>query len=108
MRKLPVLGICFLLGACSLTLPVKGQFEDGTETFSGTATGYMDRSGTLSVTSSRGLTCSGDFIYVTSRTGEGVFSCSDGRSGPFSFVSTGQRGTGTGRLGDESFTFTFG
>lgn len=50
----------------------------------------------------------GDFVYVTSREGSGVFNCDDGRSGPFSFVSTGSRGNGHGSLGNQAMTFTFG
>jgi hypothetical protein len=97
-----------LLCACSMTLPVRGQMQSTDEAFAGKATGYMDGSGTLSVVSSKGTACSGNFVYVSSREGEGVFNCDDGRSGPFKFVSTGTRGTGYGSLGDERFTFTFG
>lgn len=93
---------------CSMTLSVNGAMESGDETFTGTATGYMNGGGTLSVTTNKGLSCSGDFVYVTRRFGEGIFKCSDGRSGPFDFVSTGTSGTGKGRLGGELFTFTFG
>ena len=96
------------LTACSMTLPVKGQMESGSETFTGTATGYADGGGNLTLVSSKGLSCSGDFVYVTGRTGEGTFTCSDGRSGPFSFVSTGTRGTGKGTIGGSPFTFSFG
>lgn len=96
------------LAACSATLPVRGQVQNSDETFSGTATGYMDGGGTLTIVSSDGTHCTGDFVYVTSRNGEGVFVCDDGRSGPFAFVSTGRRGTGYGTLGGENFTFTFG
>lgn len=96
------------LAGCSMTLPVRGTSETGDETFTGTATGYMDGSGSLQVTSSRGTQCAGDFVYVTRRQGQGVFTCSDGRSGPFEFVSTGTRGTGTAMLGGRRFTFTFG
>ena len=103
---------CFalVLAGCatSLTLPVTGQMETGDETFTGTATGYMDGGGDLTIVSDRGRTCEGTFVYVTRRTGEGTFTCDDGSSGPFKFVSTGTRGTGTGRLGGEQFTFTFG
>ncbi len=91
-----------------MTLPVKGQMASGGETFTGTATGYSDGGGTLTIVSNRGRTCSGNFVYVTSRNGEGVFQCSDGQSGPFTFVSTGVRGTGTGEIGGRLFTFTFG
>ena len=91
-----------------MTLPVQGQLENGSETFTGSATGYLDRSGDIRIVSSEGTVCTGTFVYVTGRSGEGTFTCDDGRSGPFSFVSTGQRGTGTGRIGDENLTFIFG
>lgn len=91
-----------------MTVPVKGQTTTGSQTFSGTATGGMDGSGTINLKSSSGLTVTGDFVYVNGRQGEGTFVASDGRTGPFSFVSTGSKGTGTGRIGNETITFTFG
>jgi len=96
------------LSGCSVTATVAGQVQNSSETFSGTVTGYMDRSGVVQITSSKGTTCSGDYVFVTERTGQGVFHCSDGRSGPFDFVSTGRHGTGQGTLGTQNFTFTFG
>ena len=96
---------CFF--ACSMTLPVRG-LVDGGETMTGTATGEMSGGGNLQITTSKGATCSGNFVYVTKRQGSGVFNCSDGRSGPFDFVSTGTSGTGTGMFGSQRFTFTFG
>lgn len=108
MRTLLAIALCCALAACSKTLPVHGQVQNSAETFTGSATGYMDGSGTLQIRSSKGTVCNGDFVYVTKRYGEGVFTCTDGRSGPFSFTSTGNRGTGTGTLGGQNFTFTFG
>jgi hypothetical protein len=96
------------LTACSMTLPVMGSMEDGSETFTGSATGYMDGGGTLTLSSNKGLSCTGSFVYVTRRDGKGTFNCTNGQSGPFEFVSTGTRGTGTGRIGNRPFTFTFG
>ena len=94
--------------ACSMTLPVRGQVGQGGETFTGTATGYMDGAGDLTIVSSKGGTCTGAFVYVNRRQGSGTFTCTDGRAGPFNFVSTGSRGTGTGSLNGETVTFTFG
>lgn len=111
MKAVTFLGSVLLTGAlagCSMTLPVRGQVQDSEETFSGTATGYIDGGGTLKIVSSRGTVCEGNFVYVTRREGSGVFSCDDKRSGPFQFVSTGTRGTGTGTLGNQRFIFTFG
>ena len=108
IKLIPVLTIVLLLTACSVTLPVSGRFESGAVTFTGTATGHMDGSGTMELAASNGLKVSGYFIYVTRREGEGTFTASDGRSGSFKFVSAGRRGTGTGNLGDDKVTFTFG
>ncbi len=101
--------VCALsLAGCSQTLPVRGVVEVSGDRFTGTATGYMDGAGDLTITFASGRTCSGAFVYVNRRQGEGTFECSDGATGPFSFVSTGFRGTGSGTLKGERFTFTFG
>ena len=102
------LSLIFVTSACQLTLPVKGQLTNGKEKFTGLATGQLDGSGTLEISSNKGTDCQGNFVYTSSRTGEGTFVCSDGRSGPFSFVSTGSKGTGTGSIGGDAFTFVFG
>lgn len=108
MKTTGFLALALVLSGCSMTLPVSGQMQSGDESFTGTATGYSDGGGNLRIVSSRGRTCDGNFVYVTGRNGEGVFTCSDGQSGPFTFVSTGTRGTGTGTIGGKPFTFTFG
>ena len=97
-----------LLAGCSMTLPVHGQLPDTDEVFSGTATGYMDGGGELTIISNKGASCKGSFVYVTSRNGEGILKCDDGRTGPFKFVSTGTHGSGYGDLNNKRFTFTFG
>ena len=102
------LALPLLTVGCTMTLPVVGMVESTNERFTGTATGRMDGSGALTITSTFGVTCEGRFVYVTTREGSGTFTCSDGRSGPFTFVSTGKRGTGTGKLDGQPFTFTFG
>ena len=96
-----------LLCGCSLTLPVQGSVQGSDETFVGSATGQLDGAGTLEIQSAK-TSCKGLFVYVTRREGKGTFNCADGRTGPFEFVSTGSRGTGSGDLGGKKFTFTFG
>jgi hypothetical protein len=109
MRNMVTLALgSALLSGCAMTLPVKGQSSDGGETFTGSATGYADGGGNLQITSNKGRRCEGTFVYVTDRKGNGTFNCNDGQSGPFEFVSTGLRGTGTGNIGGRPFTFTFG
>ena len=103
---LTVLSAC-LLQACSITLTVRGQVQNSPEAFAGTATGYLSGSDNLRMVSTKGTVCDGDFVYINDRQGECVFTCEDGRSGPFQFVSTGKRGTGYGGLGGQRFTFNF-
>ncbi len=59
MRAFTLLCSVALLPACSMTLPVRGQVGDTGETFSGTATGYMDGASDLEIVSNRGATCRG-------------------------------------------------
>jgi len=108
LRFITALALMVSLTGCGMTLPVRGQAGDGSETFTGSATGYLDGGGNLTITSNRGRKCEGTFVYVTNREGSGTFTCSDGTSGPFTFVSTGTRGTGTGTIGGKPFTFSFG
>lgn len=108
MKWIFATAVAFALGGCSMTLPVTGQSDAGDEIFTGSATGELDGAGTLTIRSDRGKVCSGTFVYVTRRNGEGTFNCTNGQSGSFSFVSTGTRGTGRGSIGGKPFTFTFG
>src|ERR1700676_963510 len=102
MSRLALLcALAIALSACSVTVPVRGEIQNVNETFAGTTTGYMDRSGILTVICSKGASCTGDWVLETSRTGAGVFRCNDGRSGPFQFVSTGRHGNGQGSLGGQ-------
>lgn len=110
MTKAVVLILMVGLTGCATTMsvPVQGQIQHSTETFNGVATGGLDGAGTIKLVSSQGAACDGNFVYVGNRTGKGIIRCSDGRTGPFEFVSTGSRGTGYGDISGQRFTFTFG
>ena len=96
------------LSSCGMTLPVEGQMQKTKETFTGVAIGYIDGGGDLTIVLSSGTVCAGNFVRLTRENGAGVLTCDDGRSGPFEFVSIGNRGTGFGDLGGERLTFTIG
>jgi hypothetical protein len=68
-RKLLVTAavLAVALSGCSMTLGVQGAADDGSETFTGTATGYMDGSGTLQIHSDKGRSCVGDCVYINTR-----------------------------------------
>jgi hypothetical protein len=106
-RLISLAAVSLMLGGCSMTLAVNGYVDGTGETFTGSATGYTDGGGTLEITSTK-TKCTGNFVYTTRREGKGTFTCADGRGGPFEFVSTGTRGTGTGDFGGKRFIFTFG
>ncbi|WP_425069176.1 hypothetical protein [Reyranella sp.] len=108
MRAATALLTILSASACSTTLPVTGSLDDGPETFTGSATGYMDGGGTLAITTNKGLSCTGTFVYMTSRSGQGAINCTNGQNGIFEFVSTGKRGAGIGNIGSRPVTFTFG
>lgn len=101
-------GTLFFLAACSTTMPVRLEVQNSDEMFVGTATRYSDGSGILNLSSNKGATCRGNFVYLMRGEGEGVFTCRDGRGGPFQFVYSASGGAGHGDLEGEPFTFTFG
>lgn len=100
-----MLGLSLSLLGCSRTMAVKGQLEDGTRHFTGTATGYIDDSGILSIVTTDGATCEGDFFLSW---GKGVLACTDGKSGTFHFTNSYSGGFGEGTIDGKAFTFAFG
>ncbi|MDK3073005.1 hypothetical protein QO034_07780 [Sedimentitalea sp. JM2-8] len=91
-----------------VTVPLRGQLADGSETFSGSATGDLNGPGRLHLVSNRGRTCEGTFVKVSDRAGEGTLTCDDGASGPLRFVGANRSGTGTATLNGKTITFQFG
>ncbi|HEX2753492.1 MAG TPA: hypothetical protein VHP34_10410 [Alphaproteobacteria bacterium] len=106
------IALCLLTAACatSVTLPVQGDFSKGKERFLGHATGNLDGTGTLTMTTESEVACKGDFKYDDTRVaGKGAFTCDDGRKGTFHFTSSGMSGIGFGKTTKgEAFRFAFG
>lgn len=107
---LTVVAVSLFGCATSMTLPVVGQFRSGDEQFRGEATGYLDGTGVLSIRTERGASCTGSFKRSASGvTGEGNFTCSDGRTGDFYYTSKGNDGEGFGKASSgDLFRFRFG
>ena len=109
MKKISIAIIATLaLGGCAITVPTSGSIQGTDETFKGVTTGYMSGSGTLDVISNKGANCTGNFVYVNGRQGDGILKCDDGRTGTFQFSSAGTHGIGVGEIAGKKFTFTFG
>lgn len=98
------------VGGCSVSAGVVGRVgNDGTE-FRGHATGYMDQTGTIEMTSADGTKCVGEFHYIGTRTGLGSLRCNDGRQARIQFNALGTAsgyGYGITNTG-EPVRFTFG
>jgi hypothetical protein len=92
-----------LTAAACTTAPMHGSIDDvaGTETFTGTARGsVVDGSGSLTFTTSHGVTCSGKFVYLSAQAARGIFDCGNGQQGPFELTRTGDRWAGSGIVGN--------
>lgn len=100
------------LGAAACTTaPVRGSIDGvaSAETFTGTARGYVvDKSGSLTFTTSHGVNCSGRFVYLTAQSASGTFDCGDGQSGPFELARTGDKWAGSGIVGNRRVLIELG
>lgn len=98
-----------LAGCASAT--VYGVVGDPDDLYTGTATGYVDRSGTIELTNAKGNRCSGDFAYYAGiRAGHGLIACNDGQTATIRFVglsSISGYGSGTSSTGNR-VSFTYG
>lgn len=72
--------------------------ESKRHTFADMVERYPSSSGLLSVTSDKGILCTGKFSYYKGgNKGSGKFSCSDGRQGTYKYVVSGHEGHGVGQ-----------
>ena len=91
------------LSGCSLTVPVIGMIGDGSELFTGTATGGMGGTGSINLIGTINDTkCFGGFTYTrvvegTGSTGIADIQCDDGRKAQLKFIAESyNKGMGTG------------
>jgi hypothetical protein len=97
------------MGLTSATSPVLAILSD--DLFTGEAVGYMDRTGTIEITSviDPNLKCVGQFRYTGSKTGTAIVRCNDGAIAELSFNGLSMlSGYGYGRSSRGPASFTFG
>lgn len=97
------------MGLFSATAPVLAMLHD--DLFAGEAVGYMDRTGTISITSTidPNKRCVGQFRYTGSKTGVARVQCNDGAEAELSFNSlSALSGYGYGKTSRGPASFTFG
>ena len=100
--------IALLSAGCSVTVPCDAQLMSNSVKCQGDTTGYIDGSGDLNLQCNDGRVCTGNWTFVTGRTGSGVVKCTDGSTGTFDFQSSGSNGQGKGVINGEPFMFIFG
>lgn len=89
---------------------VFGIVGDEDDLYTGTTTGYLDRSDTIELKNAKGNRCSGDFAYGVGLTGQGLISCDDGQRAVISFTGLSSMsgfGSGTSSTGRQ-VAFTCG
>ena len=78
-RLLPLVAATALAG-CAVTADVYGVVGDRDDLYTGTATGYVSRTGTIELKNVKGNRCSGDFAYYPGvLEGRGTIGCDDGQ-----------------------------
>ena len=109
-RLLPVLAFALAATGCA-TATVYGVVGDEDDLYTGTAIGYMTRSGTIELSNSRGNACKGDFAYDPGvRSGHGIIACDDGQRATIRFNGlSSDSGYGTGISSNgRRVAFTYG
>ena len=92
----------------SINLPIEGEIQNTSETFTGRATAYFSGGGILTLTTNQGVTCQGEYINTDKDQGNGTVVCEDGRLGYFNFVASGFTGNGEGFIDTKPFAFRIG
>lgn len=83
---LPVLFIALAATACA-TATVYGVVGDDDDLYTGSATGYMSRSGTIELANTKGNVCKGEFAYYPGvLEGHGIIGCDDGQRATIRFT----------------------
>lgn len=110
-HRLLLLVAAAALAGCSATADVYGTVGDADDLYTGTATGYANRTGTIELKNTRGNRCSGDFAYYPGvLEGRGIIGCDDGQRATIRFTGMSPlSGYGVGTTGNGSpVSFTYG
>lgn len=107
--KLGALAALLLIGGCA-SVSVYGVVGDENDLYTGSATGYLDRSGTIELKNAKGNVCKGDFVYHEGLRGSGIIGCDDGQTAHIVFRGLSAMsgyGFGTSNTG-RPVAFTYG
>jgi hypothetical protein len=109
-RLVWILALALLASGCA-TATVYGVVGDEDDLYTGSAIGYMTRSGTIELRNSQGNSCKGDFAYYRGvLAGHGIIGCDDGQRATIRFIGLSPLsgyGRGTSSTG-RPVAFTYG
>jgi len=109
-RLVWILACSLLISGCA-TATVYGVVGDESELYTGSAIGYMTRTGTIDLRNARGVRCEGDFSYYPGvLAGHGIIGCDDGQRATIRFTGLSPLsgyGRGTSSTG-RPVAFTYG
>lgn len=108
---LAAVAIALATAGCSATATVYGIVGNEDDLYTGSATGYISRTGTIELTNTQGNRCSGDFAYYPGvLEGRGIIGCDDGQRAVIEFTGLSpMSGYGTGISGNgHRVAFTYG
>lgn len=103
------LATLLLLGGCA-SVSVYGIVGDENDLYTGSATGFIDSSGTIELKNAKGNVCKGDFKYGQGLRGTGIIGCDDGQTAHIVFNGLSPMsgyGVGTSNTG-RPVSFTYG
>jgi S1-C subfamily serine protease len=104
----PAAALLLLAGCASVS--VYGVVGDENDLYTGSATGYLDRSGSIELKNAKGNVCRGDFKYGYGLRGAGIIGCDDGQTAHIVFNGLSPMsgyGIGTSNTG-RHVAFTYG
>lgn len=106
-----VFAITLATAGCSATAPVYGIVGNEDDLYTGSATGYISRTGTIELENTQGNRCAGDFAYYPGvLAGRGIIGCDDGQRAIIEFTGLSpMSGYGIGISGNgHRVAFTYG
>jgi S1-C subfamily serine protease len=109
ITNLGAISALLLIGGCA-SVSVYGVVGDENDLYTGSATGYLDRSGTIELKNAKGNVCKGDFVYHEGLRGSGIIGCDDGQTAHIVFRGLSPMsgyGFGTSNAG-RPVAFTYG
>lgn len=105
-RAIVVLSALVVTSCAGTGYRVNGSLDEGPESFSGSLTRLINRTGEIEIQSTKGLWCNGPITYPDMSHGTGTLKCRNGQVGRFDVEFYSGTGRGSGEIGERKIAFT--